>query len=241
MCGRIGTVVGQNGKDVKVSKLSCKSWSCPDCAPKRRGRLVAEAKEGKPNRFLTLTVNPNWFDSPDERAHRLVIAWRRFAQWFKRKHPTAEFQYLAVFEATKLGEPHLHICFRGAWIYQRTLSKKMNEYIGAPIVDVRRVKSKSAVAEYVTKYISKRNIKFGTLKRYWRSQKYLAESNTARKKRLNAGWRWFIIDCPLSRYVTWLEKNSYDLAVAESGAIVFTLGDLQTYPPWCTTVPHAGA
>jgi len=241
MCRRIGTVVGQNGTAVKISKLSCKSWDCPDCAPKRRGRLVAEAKEGRPNRFITLTVNPNWFDSPEERARRLVIAWRRFTQWFKRKNKTAEFEYLCVFEATKLGEPHLHICFRGAWIYQRTLSRKMNEYIGAPIVDVRRVKSKSAVAEYVTKYISKRNIKFGTLKRYWRSLKYLAESNTARKKRLNAGWRWWVLEYHHKAYLKMLDARGYDVSPTGADAWSMILGNLETYPPWCTTEPHAGA
>jgi hypothetical protein len=91
-------------------------------------------------------------------------------------------QYLAVVETTKRGEPHLHIITRSGWISQKELSAFMKKHLGAPIVDVRLVKGKKDVASYVTKYISKRPIKLGKLKRYWRSTGYLdAEKRAAER------------------------------------------------------------
>lgn len=210
MCQKIGSVVKQQGNVVTVMKLTCRSWNCPECCKLRRNQLVREAKEGKPERFITLTVNPAWFNSPEERAARLVAAWRLIRRRFIERRKGNVCEFMAVFELTKLGEPHLHIIQRGSFISQRWLSAQMKELMGAPVVDIRAVKGRKAVAEYVSKYISKRNIRIGTLKRYWRSKKYLAVSRAELRRRRNAGARFWIAEFHWKRYLKWIEARFPD-------------------------------
>ena len=124
----------------------------------------------------------------------MTRAWRDVVREYRRLHPTAEAQYMCVFEATKRGQPHMHILWRGGYIDQRWLSKQMRLRIGAPVVWVSLIRNKQKAAEYCGKYFSKRPIRFGNTKRYWRSFCYLAESETARKKRLKAGSWFYCVD-----------------------------------------------
>lgn len=210
MCSRIGTIVKQQGCIVTAMKLSCRSWGCPDCCKGRRFKLVSEAQEGKPERFITLSVNPHWFNSPEERAEKLVTAWREIRRRFLRLRKGNSCEFLAVFELTKLGEPHLHIMQRGTYMRQSWISAQMKELIGAPVVDIRAVRGKKEVAKYVTKYISKRNIKIGTLKRYWRSMRYLKVSRAELRRIRNAGAVFYQLDCHWKRYLKILQALSPD-------------------------------
>lgn len=195
------TIAIQHGNKARAFPLRCRAWTCPECAPRRRRQLIADAMAGTPNRFVTLTVNPHCFDSPAERGARLAAAWRAYVKHWRRLRPSQELHYIVVLELTKRGEPHLHIMVRGGRIPQAELSKFMNEAIGAPVVDVRMVREQQQVAQYVAKYISKRPIRLGNLKRYWRSLGYFTDAVKAErrmKKERNAIW---IIDEPLAEYV----------------------------------------
>jgi len=119
--------------------------------------------------FITLTVNPAWGHGPVYRARALARAWRIIRKRACRKYKYKTIPFLAVFERTKKGEPHLHIIARCKWLGQRWLSDQMKELMDAPIVDVRRVTGRRKVASYVTKYIGKDPERFGTCKRYWAS------------------------------------------------------------------------
>jgi len=88
----------------------------------------------------------------------------------KKRHGYKAIAYLCVFEATKAGEPHLHILSTVPWLDQKWLSRQMAEIAGAPIVDIRRVRSAAHVAHYIAKYIGKAPHKFGSLKRYWHTR-----------------------------------------------------------------------
>lgn len=232
MCARTGTVVKQVGQHLVVFKLKCKSWSCPECSRMRRRVLIREGQQGKPNRFITLTVNPAWFDGPEDRAARLAKAWRLTVAAFRHRWPGREAEYLCVFEATQKGEPHLHIMWRGGWMPQAWLSKQMEKRMGAPVVDVRWVHNEQQVNEYVTKYISKRNIKFGNCKRYWRSKNYLAKSPRLVRKERNAGARFYrtskhIIDyfaacLELGGVFVWPREDLFE----------FDLPEWKRWPPW---------
>ena len=90
----------------------------------------------------------------------------------KKKYGYKSIPYLCVFEATKRGEPHLHILARCKWMDQRWLSAQMADLIGSPIVYIRRVRSTDHAAHYVTKYIGKEPGHFDSCKRYWRTQDY---------------------------------------------------------------------
>lgn len=155
-----------------IKPLYCQSWACHECRPKRTARLIYEANTGKPNLFVTLTTNRRPGRCQHAAARALVRAWRQVRQEYLKEHGPRSLPFLAVFEATKRGWPHLHIVARAKWLDQRWLSRRMGELIGAPIVDVRRVKSVSQVAQYVAKYIGKNPHRFKGVKRYWRSLDY---------------------------------------------------------------------
>lgn len=160
---------------IKVDPLPCNRWSCQECYPKRKARLRSEACRGRPNAFITLTVNPQTGTSPDDRARSLVDAWRKVRRKAKKKWGNVRIPFLSVFEETKKDEPHLHILCRLKWIPQQWLSDEMRAEIGAPIVDIRRVNSRKKAAAYVTKYIGKSPTRFEGCKRYWRSLDWFVE------------------------------------------------------------------
>lgn len=158
---------------IVVIPLYCKCWTCEVCRPRRKARLVREAKAGAPTKFVTLTTWRRAGYCPHAAARALVRAWRQVRREYLEAHGKGSMPFLAVFEATKSGWPHLHIVVRSKWIDQRWLSKRMGELIGAPIVDVRKVKGVGEVARYVAKYIGKNPERFEGTKRYWRSLDYL--------------------------------------------------------------------
>lgn len=225
---------------MRVIKLSCRSWACEDCAKGRRKKLIAEAKEGKPERFITLTVNPNWFSGPEERAAKMVEAWRTIRRRFLALSENNKLEFMAVFELTAKGEPHLHIMQRGSFIPQKWLSQQMLELMGAPIVDIRVVQSAKKVGEYVSKYISKRNIKIGSLKRYWRSIKYLQVSRAELRRKRNEGARFFIFDYHWKSYLRVLsEKYLVSFTQITDHGCEFKWQEDHP-PPWCMAIESLG-
>lgn len=174
--------------------MRCKAWTCPSCAPKRRKMLIAEAIQGQPTRFVTLTCNPHWYDNPAARGAALAESWRAFVRAYRKDYPSRKLEYLAVLELTKNGEPHLHIIVRGPYISQKRLSTFMAAKMGAPIVDIRLVRGQADVAKYISKYISKRPIRLGTLKRYWRSMGWLTADQRAAKAARKGYTRVWMLD-----------------------------------------------
>lgn len=167
------TLVKYEKTTIRAEPLKCKSWSCEYCQPLRRKRLIREASHGEPTTFITLTVNPAVLGSPDERAQALVSAWRHVRKAACARYGYKKIPFIAIFEKTKRGEPHLHILTRLKWLDQKWLSNMMKELIGAPIVDIRRVDKARNVARYVAKYIGKDPMPFDGCKRYWRSLDWL--------------------------------------------------------------------
>jgi hypothetical protein len=156
-------------------------------------QLKKLAFNAKPTTFLTLTVNPSTGTDPADRARALANAWRICVKRARRKFTKHPIEYLAVFEKTKKGEPHLHILLRAPIIPHAWLSNTMNELIQAPIVDIRRVHSGSLAASYVAKYVGKGPKAFGTLKRYWSTPAFDPMADAIReRKRANKG-QWIII------------------------------------------------
>lgn len=158
---------------VKINPLKCRRWTCETCHPARCARLRSEAYRGLPNTFITLTVNPGNYKDHHERARRLKLAWTRVRRKAVKYWDNKKIPFLAVFEETETGEPHLHILARSKWIPQEWLSSEMQAEIGAPVVDIRRIHSRKKAARYVSKYVGKSPEKFHGTKRYWRSLDYL--------------------------------------------------------------------
>ena len=134
--------------------------------------MIELAKSGKPDTFITLTVAPATGVDRAARARALAAALPKMIKAACKEYGYKAIPYLCVFEATKKGEPHLHILARVKWIDQRWLSKTMQRLIQAPIVDIRRIKSVKQTAKYIAKYIGKEPHRFETCKRYWRTKSW---------------------------------------------------------------------
>lgn len=193
-----------DGSGIRAITLFCRSWSCPDCLPYRVRGLKRAAADGNPTTFITLTVNPAHGQSPEARARELSDAWRIVVKRARRKFRKCPLEYLAVFEETKKGEPHLHILARAPYIPQRWLSDQMAELIEAPVVDIRAVHSKRHVAVYVAKYVGKGPKAFGSLKRYWQTPRYVPSK---KKKSIEDEFHpngWNVVRSPL-----WMLAQQY--------------------------------
>lgn len=169
------TKIMQEGGRITAEPLRCRCWHCEHCQPKRCAQLRALALSGKPDTFLTLTVNPAVGKSPSHRAQMLAKSFRMLRQFLIRKGYAEKLPFLAVFERTKAGEPHLHILMRAPFIPQHVISAYMAKRMRAPIVDIRRIKSHGQAVGYVTKYVGKDPFVFKGCKRYWRSMDWQVE------------------------------------------------------------------
>jgi len=158
---------------IKVIPLRCKCWHCDECRPGRVLRLIYEAKKGLPTIFITLTSRRVPGGDPAAAARELVWAWRIIRREYIEEHGPHSLPFLAVFEETKKGWPHLHIVARCRWLSQRDLADRMEELTGSRVCWVESLTSLRKIANYVTKYIGKNPYRFGGTKRYWRSLDYL--------------------------------------------------------------------
>ena len=180
-CGETSLVKHQ-GPLRTVTSLRCRSWKCPDCVDGRRRRLIAELLGGQPGVMLTLTHKPQPGQSVEEAAAALSHAWRLLRLRAMRHYNLTKLPFMAVFEATKLGRPHLHILLRVKWLDQQWLSTQMDDIIQSPVVHIRRLDSKGRAAAYVAKYCGKSPHQFAKCKRYWKSQDYEQRPKDSRLK-----------------------------------------------------------
>jgi hypothetical protein len=185
------SLVRHRAHGTEAITMWCRSWLCVDCAPKRVWKLARFASDGQPTTFLTLTVNPAVGESAGQRAQALSDAFKVLVKRARRKFTKCAIEYLAVFEETKRGEPHLHILLRAPFIPQSWISDTMKELINAPIVDIRRVGQARNAARYVSKYLAKGPKPFANLKRYWSSQGYDLTDPELKKAKAaqDTGWR----------------------------------------------------
>jgi hypothetical protein len=174
ICGASSVVKDSDPEGVAIG-LACKTWDCDVCGPRRRQRLVDEGIAGNPTRFITLTSKPGIHQTPDLAARALVDAWARMYRAARRRWCPGGVEFLAVFEKTKQGWPHLHILVRSAFIPQWWLSQELEKHTGAKIVDIQLIRHVKKIANYVSKYVAKDPVKFKGCKRYWRSMKYFVE------------------------------------------------------------------
>lgn len=148
--------------------------------------------------------------TPDEAAQELVHAWRMAIQNGKRNKIFEQMQYIAVFEKTEQGWPHLHILARCDWLAQEWLSKKMEQYANSPIVDIRKVKSKKRAAWYVAKYTAKDPERFDRCKRYWRTHGYALTVDN-KEKPVHDHFKGLWSDWHIQEVAGIYTANNYDL------------------------------
>lgn len=186
--------------------LRCRSWQCQECAEERARQLKALAHSGAPNTFLTLTSRRRPGITPAHAAKQLAWCWRVIRLRLMRQAKTKHLPFIAVFEATKLGWPHLHILLRSRWIDQKQLSEWMAELHDSPIVYIERIDNRARLNAYVAKYAGKAAHKFGTTKRYWTSQDWRLEKAKPDKKPVILGGGYERERTPIAKLVTaWQE------------------------------------
>lgn len=136
-----------------VIPLPCKQWSCRFCAQVKTRQLAAKTRDAKPNRMMTLTVDPKRWASPREAfdGTRRQIA-PLFSTLRQRFGPA---EYLRVTELTKAGWPHYHFLLRSDFLPHAVVRNTWEQLTGATIVDLRQVKPQWNAYSYLLKYLCK--------------------------------------------------------------------------------------
>ena len=145
---------------------------------------------------------PEYFrwDAVHHCEHRKVRGLMRAAMKDKETMRKHAVEFLAVVEAQGSGEPHLHIICRMPYIPQAWIAQQMDRRIGAPICWIEAVYQTRKLANYVAKYCGKNPHRFGTLKRYWQSVRWLLVPKEKKE-------RWRIGDPTFSRSEVSIEEH----------------------------------
>lgn len=184
-----GCLVGKSRHLVQVTACGCRAWSCDACAPARRADVKAQIEAGEPTSLLTLTWHAKRPEAPEEARLAMARAFHRLTWRVRRKYPGHAFEFFVVPEITRAGYPHLHVALRAAFIPQGWLSDQWASLVGAPVVDIRALRSPRWGAGYLAKYLTKARDRLGTAKRYWKSRGWLEEGWAAGRRRRSA-WVW---------------------------------------------------
>ena len=133
--------------------LSCKQWDCRYCAPIKIRKLAAQTRDARPNRLLTLTIDPSLWASPLDSFDGTRHSVPEMITRLRRKY--GEIEYFRVTEITKKGWPHYHLLIRSDYLPHEQVQHVWQSLTGATIVDIRQVKNSFDSCNYLTKYLSK--------------------------------------------------------------------------------------
>jgi len=160
------------GKANKFITLTVVDATAPD--PVERCRILVAAwrrirAEIAAN--LSLATKLRWLDpaSPEGKAVAPLLRKAMRDRAVMRRHAV---EFLAVVEAQKNGNPHLHIMARAPYVPQAWLSLRQEALTKARICWIEEVAETRKLANYVAKYCGKDPQRFGTCKRYWQSTRW---------------------------------------------------------------------
>lgn len=199
------TIVKQFVTHVTVNPLKCRCWHCENCVGDRLAQLAALCRKGRPTTFMTFTIRAVDDDNQAERARLIKWAWTNLRRLICRHYKTTKVPFIAIFEETERGEPHLHVLARMGFVDQKWLSKQWERMTGAFIVDIQAVRSQRGVAKYVAKYVSKAPKMWPGTKRYWRSLDWDMEPAPDEADKPPAMVHWWRVNCEhiivVTRYI----------------------------------------
>lgn len=185
--------VKQQGRKLTLHKLSCKRWPCPKCGPWLKKKLTHLIRRGRYDKFLTLTVPFQEGDDPDLKARALVNTWRKVRRQIRTTFKAKRFRFLAVFERTNRGAPHLHILTNMPYINQPWLSARMKALLQAPIVHIQSVNNHQGAAAYCAKYVAKAPERFKGTKRFWRSLNWEVFPDPEKRTKEPGDPDWYVL------------------------------------------------
>jgi hypothetical protein len=222
------TILGTAEGIVQGHPLRCKCWKCELCSEDLRRRVIALAIAGEPSTLLTLTTNPHHQSDPTLAAEELKYAFNRLIRRLRKVAGRGTFQYLAVWERTKNEMPHLHVLLRAPFVPQRQISEFMAEQIQAPIIDIRAVRGKTAVARYVGKYLAKDPAGFQGRQHFFYSRQWLAtETAQAYEPYPDLGLQWSLHSGRCDKYAALL-SSAYEIVPEPHGFTGYSKGP----PDW---------
>jgi hypothetical protein len=120
-----------------------------------RNRLLKLVEASAPSSFLTLTIDANAFPSPQAAARRMNWAFPRLIAKMRRFVLSGGVEYLAVWERTRAGWPHIHALLKSEYIPQPLISRWWRALAGSPVVYIEAVTSARGGGRYVAKYLVK--------------------------------------------------------------------------------------
>ena len=132
---------------------TCKTWSCPTCARAKVRRLAWLTNLAKPNRLLTLTVDPSRYADPRSAFVQTAAFVPELIRSLRKRFGAIE--YLRVTEVCKSGFPHYHMLVRSDFLPHAVVKSEWNKYTGAQIVDLRQVQDSFSAYWYLVKYLTK--------------------------------------------------------------------------------------
>lgn len=193
-----------------VISITCNNWGCPICGRKKVQHYAQKVTAAKPNRLITLTVNPATWENPraayDGTRRAIPKLCVRLRKMF------GEFEFFRVLEVTKKGWPHYHLVTRSEYIPQADLSREWNRLTGAPIVDVRKMHKSIQAYWYVVKYLAKQEMIPWTNRRAAWTRKFFMQTDFKPSQSLHLmgqrfvgaradnHCRWVYTGCTLERY-----------------------------------------
>lgn len=151
------------GTIIKGFKTSCKTWSCPVCAPKKRNALYHKVKDYFKNRqlfMITLTVRVRG-QSIDTQSKHLKLSFSKFRKRINRKY--GKFPYIYFVEIGKGNNLHYHLLtdkyLTPAWLVKNWRECTKDSWI----IDIKGYGIKhSIIYKYVQKYVVKQAVAHGS-------------------------------------------------------------------------------
>jgi len=147
--------------DVRVSADFCRNRFCERCSARvgRRARgAIEQLTEGKEIRLITLTLSHVRSDKLAVLLARLLAAFkalRRVDSWDDHVRGGA---YVLETKYNRTGggwHPHLHIVADCDFIPVKQMRRDWRRLVGKGNIDVQHIRSKSGIARYVAKYVTK--------------------------------------------------------------------------------------
>jgi hypothetical protein len=207
-------------------QLPCNQWSCRRCAQRKIKQLANRTERAKPNRLLTLTIDPSlWTDprSSFDGTRRQVSELVR-----KLRDRFGEVEYLRVTELTTKGWPHYHLLIRSDYIPHSVVKKIWASLTGATIVDLRQVKNQFQTYTYLVKYLTKMHKLKWTNRHVSTSKKFFPPEPVEKPNKLGLTNKT-VIECHPGNYLYELFRGA-TLVELTYGVFALTRPDEETSP-----------
>lgn len=125
------------------------------CAPRLKAKMTARALagyiDGEAVRMITLTSPGD--ESAAASYENLSRRWKVFLLALRRAHPRMRFEYFKVTERQLRGHAHLHILYRGGFIWKGWVKQAAVSAGFGRVRDIKLVGKQAA--RYVAKYLTK--------------------------------------------------------------------------------------